>query len=58
MTHDAIEKARDAVLDFVEHVDKMLMERLYALISSPKDNKALHRQSMALTHALADLRRS
>lgn len=58
MTHDSIEKARDAALDFVEHADKMLMGRPYALISSPKDNKALRRQSMVLTHALVDLRRS
>ena len=58
MTHDTVEKARDASLDFVEHADKILMGRPYALISSPKDNKALRRQSIELTRALVNLRRS
>ena len=70
MTREAIEYARGEALKFVKRADNILFEmdnptkyRYSPYLSPrpdafPKESGALRRQSMELTRALADLRRS
>lgn len=70
MTREAIENARNEALKFVKRADNILFEmddptkhRYSPYLSPrsdvyPKQSGAVRRQSMELTRALADLRRS
>lgn len=70
MTREAIEYTRNEALKFIKRADNLLFEmdnptkHRYSPYSTsrsddfPKESGAVRRQSMELTRALADLRRS